>query len=70
MRGKKMAVVAMAAAISCGCTMSAMAARWEMAGANDWKYVKDDGTYMVSSWLQDTDGKWYYMGGDGLMKKG
>ncbi len=70
MKTKKLTVIVLTAAISCGGAMNAMAAYWQQAGANDWKYVKDDGTYMVSSWLRDTDGKWYYMGGDGLMKKG
>lgn len=31
----------------------------------DWKYKKDDGSYAVSEWVQDAEGKYYYVGEDG-----
>lgn len=70
MRMKKIAAVMLAAALSCGGAMSSMAATWIQTGVTDWKYQKDDGSFMTDSWLLHTDGKWYYLGTDGMMKKG
>lgn len=70
MRMKKIAAVMLAAALSCGGAMSSMAATWVQTGVVDWKYQKDDGSFMTDSWLLHTDGKWYYLGADGMMKKG
>lgn len=70
MRMKKIAAVMLAAALSCGGAMSSMAATWIQTGVTDWKYQKDDGSFMTENWLLHTDGKWYYLGADGLMKKG
>lgn len=36
----------------------------------DWKYVKDDGTYAANEWVQDSDGRWYYLGEEGLTYSG
>lgn len=27
---------------------------------NEWRYVQKNGYYAASTWIQDTDGKWYY----------
>lgn len=70
MRMKKIAAVMLAAALSCGGAMSSMAATWIQTGVTDWKYQKDDGNFMTDSWLLHSDGKWYYLGADGMMKKG
>ncbi len=70
MRMKKIAAAMLAAALSCGGAMSSMAATWVQTGVVDWKYQKDDGSFMTDSWLLHTDGKWYYLGADGMMKKG
>lgn len=29
-----------------------------------WLYIKDDGTYAKSEWIQDTDGTWYWVESD------
>ena len=39
---------------------------WEQFG-DTWKYKLSDGSYVTNAWKQDTDGKWYYFGGDSLM---
>ena len=39
---------------------------WVQDGEN-WRYVGKNGYYTVNSWLQDTDGKWYYFNMGGLM---
>lgn len=36
----------------------------------DWKYVKDDGAYAANEWVQDSDGRWYYLGEEGLTYSG
>lgn len=36
----------------------------------DWKYVKDDGAYAANEWIQDLDGRWYYLGEEGLTYSG
>ena len=33
-----------------------------------WKYVLKNGYFAASTWLQDTDGKWYYFDMGGYMK--
>lgn len=34
-----------------------------------WKFKQEDGTYLINSWHQDPDGKWYYLNEDGWMLK-
>ncbi|MFR3752834.1 MAG: hypothetical protein ACLTW9_12115 [Enterocloster sp.] len=33
-----------------------------------WKYVLKNGYFAASTWIQDTDGKWYYFDMGGYMK--
>ncbi|MBS5283675.1 MAG: cellulase family glycosylhydrolase [Clostridiales bacterium] len=32
-----------------------------------WKYQQEDGTLAVNRWIQDTDGRWYYLDQNGVM---
>ena len=34
-----------------------------------WKFKQEDGTYLINSWKQGQDGKWYYLNEDGWMLK-
>ena len=38
---------------------------WEQVDEG-WRYHQTDGTYAANGWLQTPDGKWYYVGGNGL----
>ena len=31
------------------------------------RYKRDDGSYVISDWVEDVDGRWYYFDSDGLM---
>lgn len=66
---KKLALVLVTVALSCGSALSSFAA-FVSVGSNDWKYQADNGTYVADSWIKHTDGKWYYLGSDAVMKKG
>lgn len=70
MRMKKIAATMLVVALSCGSAMSSIAATWVKVGQSDWKFQKNDGSMMTDSWLQHTDGKWYFLGEDGMMRKG
>lgn len=46
------------------------AGTWQTAG-DKWQYQKDDGTFVISGWCQDTDnGKWYHFDDQGHMQTG
>ena len=32
---------------------------WKQNG-DTWRYLKKNGSYAASTWIQDSDGKWYY----------
>lgn len=66
---RKLTLVLMTAVISCSSVLNSFAA-WVDVGNNDWKYQIDNGTYVTNSWMKHTDGKWYYLGADTMMKKG
>ena len=68
MRMKKLAVMALAAALSVGTVMTASAA-WIQEGSN-WRYQNDNGTYQAGTWFRDVDGRWYHFDNNGLMQKG
>ena len=38
-----------------------------MQGEKGWRYVQKNGYYAASTWLEDTDGKWYYFDMSGYM---
>ena len=38
-----------------------------IANERGWKYVLKNGYYAASTWIQDTDGKWYYFDMGGYM---
>lgn len=68
MRMKKLAVMALATALSVGSVMTASAA-WLQEGSN-WKYQNDDGTFQTGTWFRDVDGRWYHFDNNGIMQKG
>lgn len=68
MRMKKLAVLAMAAALSVGTVMTASAA-WLQEGSN-WRYQNDDGSFQAGTWFRDVDGRWYHFDNNGVMQKG
>lgn len=68
MRMKKLAVMALAAALSVGSVMTASAA-WLQEGMN-WRYQNDNGTYQAGSWFRDVDGRWYHFDNNGMMQRG
>lgn len=68
MKMKKLAVMALATALSVGSVMTASAA-WLQEGGN-WKYQNDNGTFQTGTWFQDVDGKWYHFDNNGNMQKG
>ncbi len=43
------------------------AGTWTGSYESGWRYLNDNGTYVTNSWMQDTDGQWYYFGADGVM---
>lgn len=68
MRMKKLAVMALATALSVGSVMTASAA-WLQEGSN-WKYQNDNGTFQTGTWFRDVDGRWYHFDNNGIMQKG
>ena len=56
MRMKKLAVMALATALSVGSVMTASAA-WLQEGSN-WRYQNDNGTFQTGTWFRDADGRW------------
>ena len=55
---KKISVLVLAAAMTAGAGMTALAGQWEQVGDN-WKYKNDDGTYLTRTWAwidDDNDG--------------
>lgn len=68
MRMKKLAVMALATALSVGSVMTASAA-WLQEGSN-WRYQNDNGTFQTGTWFRDADGRWYHFDSNGIMQKG
>ena len=68
MRMKKLAVMALATALSVGSVMTASAA-WLQEGSN-WRYQNDNGTFQTGTWFRDADGRWYHFDNNGIMQKG
>lgn len=68
MRMKKLAVMALATALSVGSVMTASAA-WLQEGMN-WRYQNDNGTFQTGTWFRDGDGRWYHFDNNGIMQKG
>ena len=68
MRMKKLAVMALATALSVGSVMTASAA-WLQEGSN-WRYQNDNGTFQTGTWFRDVDGRWYHFDNNGIMQKG
>ena len=68
MRMKKLAVMALATALSVGSVMTASAA-WLQEGMN-WKYQNDNGTFQTGTWFRDADGRWYHFDNNGIMQRG
>lgn len=68
MKMKKLAVMALATALSVGSVMTASAA-WLQEGSN-WRYQNDNGTFQTGTWFRDADGRWYHFDNNGIMQKG
>ena len=68
MRMKKLAVMALATALSVGSVMTASAA-WLQEGSN-WRYQNDNGTFQTGTWFRDADGRWSHFDNNGIMQKG
>lgn len=69
MRIKGIVVLATAAALSIGSTLSA-AAEWKQQENGTWKYQNENQTWKSNTWFQDADGSWYYLDQDGTMHSG
>ena len=52
----------------CAAAVPAYAGTWAQEG-EDWKYLDDKGTPVVSQWVKSQD-DWYYIGAEGLMETG
>lgn len=48
-------------------SITSFAGTWQSTG-NDWKYQKDDGSFLANSWLED-NGASYYFDANGIMLK-
>lgn len=68
MKMKKLAIMALATALSVGSVMTASAA-WIEEGSN-WRYQNDNGTFQAGSWFRDADGRWYHFDNNGIMQRG
>lgn len=47
----------------------ALAGQWKEE-SDGWKYVNDDGSFIIDNWYQGNDGNSYYLGNDGVMQVG
>lgn len=75
---RKIFAAAGALFISAALSMTAWAGTWQQQQASapgpgaqpaGWRYQLDDGSYASKGWLND-QGKWYYLGQDGIMLTG
>lgn len=65
---KKIVVISMAAMMSIAAAMTSFAG-WSKLGAN-WRYFNEDGSQIMDTWYQDTDGRWYHFNARGDATRG
>ncbi|RHR46059.1 hypothetical protein DWX10_27270 [Clostridium sp. AF18-27] len=63
---KKLIVLGMALCLSVSFSIISLADEW-IQDSKGWKAKNSDGSYIIDSWYQATDGLWYYIGADGYM---
>lgn len=63
---KKTWICAASALILVYTAFPAYGGQWQRNG-EFWRYLQEDGTYVSSGWMKDTDGKWYYFDENGYM---
>lgn len=63
---KKTWICAASALILVYTVFPAYGGQWQRNG-EFWQYLQEDGTYVSSGWMKDTDGKWYYFDENGYM---
>lgn len=63
---KKTWICAASALILVYTVFPAYGGQWQRNG-EFWRYLQEDGTYVSSGWMKDTDGKWYYFDENGYM---
>ena len=68
MKNRKITVSATALMLSALTTGQALAGSWVSDGAN-WRYLKDDGSYSMSAWVED-NGSYYMTDANGIMMTG
>ena len=65
---RRFAVAAAALALSAALTVPAYAGTWKYVN-DQWKYQKGTNKFAYNEWIKD-NGKYYYIGNDGIMKTG
>ena len=65
---RRFAVAAAALALSVALTVPAYAGTWKYVN-DQWKYQKGTNKFAYNEWIKD-NGKYYYIGNDGIMKTG
>ena len=65
---RRFAVAAAALALSAALTVPAYAGTWKYVN-DQWKYQKGTNKFAYNEWIKD-NGKYYYIGNDGIMKIG
>lgn len=63
---KKITILVTSILMMLSLSFSVFAAGWQ-ADAKGWWYDNGNGTYKISEWFTETDGKSYYFGADGYM---
>ena len=67
---KKMSTLCLSAALISSLTIQTLAAGWQQNADMNWQWEYDDGTNAKSKWVQDVDGRWYYLDENANMMTG
>ena len=65
---RRFSVAAAALALSAALTVPAYAGTWKYVN-DQWKYQRGTNKFAYNEWIKD-NGKYYYIGNDGIMKTG
>ena len=65
---RRFGVMAMAAVLSAALAVPAYAGTWKYVN-DQWKYQRGTNKFAYNEWIKD-NGKYYYIGNDGIMKTG